>query len=307
MKKNLILLLLIFFSLFGYGQRDTVLHIDDHKNLTDSLPGYSNLATVYQDSANSPTFNPKKNGVYKLNPAVDIPVIAVGSGWSIYAFTKIYSKGASTEQQILDLKTNDINSFDRGAVRPYSQSLDNVSYPFFYASMPLPFIFFLTGEQTRHDFGKLSALYWETFSVTGLFGTGATYFVDRYRPYTYSNETPMDKRIAENAKNSFYAGHVEVVATSTFFIAKVYSDYYPESKIKWVFYGAATAATGGMAYLRYQAGMHFPSDIIIGSSMGALAGILVPQFHKHRLIKNHDLSIVPFSNEQSKGLALFFK
>ena len=30
--------------------------------------------------------------VYKLKPAVDIPVTAVGAIWSGYAFTKIYSK-----------------------------------------------------------------------------------------------------------------------------------------------------------------------------------------------------------------------
>src|SRR5438105_12143765 len=101
-----------------------------------------------------------------------------------------------------------------------------------------------------------------------------------YRPFAYSPLTPMDKRMDQNAKNSFYAGHVEVVATSTFFIAKVYSDYYPESKVKWLFYGVAAAATGTMGYLRYEGGMHFPTDIILGTTMGALTGILIPQFHK---------------------------
>jgi len=308
MKKNIsICILFIFFYLSGYGQVDTVQHINDHKELTDSLPGYSNLTPVYQDSSASMPFKHKKTGVYQLNPTVDVPVIAVGTGWSLYAFTKIYKKGASTEQQILGLKTSDINAFDRGGVHPYSQSLDNISYVPFYAAMPLPFVFFLTGEKTRHDFGTLSILYWETMSVTGLFGTGGTYFVDRYRPYAYSPETPMDQRLNQNAKNSFYAGHVEIVAASTFFIAKVYSDYYPESNLKWAVYGFAAAATGTMAWMRYEAGMHFPSDILLGTSMGALSGILVPQFHKHKLIKNHDLGFVPFTNEQGKGIALYYK
>src|SRR5437016_3448176 len=65
--------------------------------------------------------------VYHFNPAVDIPVIAVGSGWSLYALTKIYQKGASTEQQIMNLKTTDIPPIDRSAVRPYSHSLDSAS------------------------------------------------------------------------------------------------------------------------------------------------------------------------------------
>ena len=173
--------------------------------------------------------------------------------------------------------------------------------------MPLPFIFFLTGQDMRNDFWKLSFLYWETFSVEGLLGTSATYFVDRYRPFVYSSQTAMDKRIDENSKNSFFAGHVEVVATSTFFISKVYSDYYPDSKIKWVFYTVATAATAGMGYLRYQSGEHFPSDIFLGAATGALTGILVPHFHKHQLIKDHDLSMNPFINGDVKGFALIYR
>jgi ketol-acid reductoisomerase len=59
----------------------------------------------------------------------------------------------------------------------------------------------------------------------------------------------MEQRQVQNAKNSAFSGHVEVVATSTFFIAKVYSDYYPEKKL--MMFGMASVATGGMAYMRY--------------------------------------------------------
>src|SRR5262245_26927192 len=59
-----------------------------------------------------------KYPVYKLKPAVDIPVIAVGAGWSLYAFTKIYSKDSTSAEDVLSLNKNDINKFDRWAVRP---------------------------------------------------------------------------------------------------------------------------------------------------------------------------------------------
>jgi membrane-associated phospholipid phosphatase len=248
----------------------------------------------------------KSNQVYKLKPAVDIPIVATGTIWSLYAFTKIYSKGAIPEEKILSLNKDDINGFDRWAVYPYSKSYDDISYYPFYAAMPLPFVFFLTGERTRNDFWKLSFLYWETMSVTGLFGTGGTYFVDRYRPYTYSSETPMDKRTSQNGKNSFYAGHVEVVASSTFFISKVYSDYYPESEIKWLFYGVASVATGTTAFLRLRGGQHFPSDILLGTTMGVLTGILVPQAHKNRMNKNHEMGLLPFRSGDAYGLSFSY-
>src|SRR5678816_4191986 len=70
----------------------------------------------------------KKESVYTLKPGVDIPIIAVGTAWSIYAFTKIYNKTPPTVEQIQGLKTSDINAFDRWAVYPYSKSLDDLSY-----------------------------------------------------------------------------------------------------------------------------------------------------------------------------------
>ena len=96
-----------------------------------------------------------------------------------------------------------------------------------------------------------------------------------------------------------------MIATSTFFIAKVYSDYYPETKL--MAFGLASVATGGMAYLRIKGGMHFPSDVVIGTAIGTLSGILVPHFHKHRLIKNPAMSIVPYSAGDTHGLVLTYR
>lgn len=252
------------------------------------------------------THTKTNNKVYKLKPGVDIPVFAVGAGWSAYAFTKIYSKEHSTEEQVLALDKNDINWFDRRAVRPFSESMDKASYYPFFASMTLPLLF-LTGEQTRKDFFKLGFLYLEAMSVTGLLYTGSVYFVDRYRPYAYSDGSTIDQRTRGGAKNSFYAGHVALVATSTFFMAKVYADYHPESRSKWVFYSLAGATTGVTAYLRYRAGQHFPTDLLLGMAQGTLTGLLVPEFHKCKLLSEEKLSILPYSTGKTHGLAFVYK
>ena len=244
--------------------------------------------------------------VYKLKPARDIPAFLVGAGWSAYAFTKIYSKDRSSESKILSLNKNDINGFDRWAVRPHSEKVGKTSNYIFYGSMPLPFLF-LGCKETREDFFKLTFLYLEAMSITGLLYTGSVYFTNRFRPYAYSIETPMTWRTRGGAKNSFYAGHVALVATSTFFMAKVYADYNPDSKVKWLFYGVAGAATGTMAYLRHRGGFHFPSDILLGITQGTLTGILVPHFHKNKLIKDPNLSLLPYGNGQENGLTLVYK
>lgn len=243
--------------------------------------------------------------VYKLNPGADIPITAIGTGWSLYAFTKIYNKDPSDPETISNLKHSDVNGFDRWGIRPYNKKVDELSYIPFYASMPMP-VFFLFDKKMRKDFVKLSFLYLEAMSVTGLLYTGSTYFKDRYRPYVYSEETPMDYRTRGGGKNSFYAGHVALVATSTFFFAQVWADYHPDSKAKWVFYGIAGAATGYTAYMRHRGGLHFPSDILLGTVQGTLSGLLVPRLHRTKLFRNQKLAITPFTG-QSHGLAVRYK
>ena len=274
-----------------------------------------NEVTVHQSGSNDTDQNPLKvviipvedkvidynrESVYKIDPAVDIPIVTVGTIWSVYALSKIYTKTSPTVAEIQSLNRNNVPAFDRWAIYPFNKNLDKLSYYPFYASMPLPFLFSISNGKTGKDFFKLSFLYWETMSIVGILGTSATYFVDRYRPYCYTNETPMDTRTSKVSINSFFSGHVEMVAAPTFFIAKVYSDYYPDSKIKWVFYGFAASVTSATSYLRLRAGDHFPSDIILGALVGSLAGILVPEFHKNN---NSGVSVLPYSNEMAKGLS----
>src|SRR5690242_5750112 len=107
----------------------------------DTLSSNQQDTTVRTDTmrTNFPTSPLKsKQSVYKLRPGVDIPVFAIGAGWSAYAFTKIYSKPHSTDEEILNLNKNDINGFDRWAVRPFDEKIDKISYYPFFASMPLP-------------------------------------------------------------------------------------------------------------------------------------------------------------------------
>ena len=147
--------------------------------------------------------------------------------------------------------------------------------------MPLPLVLMLD-KDIRQDAGKIGFLYLEAMSMTGLLYTGSVYVYDRYRPLAYNDAVPMEERMKGGSKNSFFAGHVALVATSTFFTAKVFSDYNPNSKLKYLLYGVAVVSTAGTAYLRHLGGKHFPSDILLGTAVGTLSGLLIPQFHKSK-------------------------
>jgi membrane-associated phospholipid phosphatase len=247
----------------------------------------------------------EKEPVYTLKPVVDIPLTAAAAGFTVYGFSKIYSKEASTLQQIQNLKKEDINGFDRWAAGLHSQKAADVSDLFFYGAMPLPLLL-LADKDIRSDGFKITFLYLQAMSLTGVLYTGVPSLVDRYRPLTYSNAVPMEERVSGNNRNSFFAGHVALVGTSTFFAAKVFSDYHPDSKLRHVFWGAAAVATATTGYLRHRGGKHFPSDIVVGAAIGTLSGILVPHFHKKPLFKNQSLTVLPFSGK-SHGLAAVYR
>lgn len=228
---------------------------------------------------------------YKLNLLVDAAITIPATAWAVYAFPKIYSKPDIDSITVATLNKENIPAFDRWAVR-HSDKADEQSNILFYASMPYPFVL-LFDKEIRKDAATVGALYWEAMAVTGLLYTGGDYFIDRYRPETYDESKPFGERQSGNEKNSFFAGHVALVSTSTFFTASIYDQYHPTSKFKWVLYGAAIAATGTTIYLRHVAGKHFPSDLLVGTIIGVGSGMLVPRLHRNPAAKKHALTIMP--------------
>lgn len=256
---------------------------------------------------NEPTIpNSKLERVYKIKPVIDFPLIAVAGGFSGFAFTKIYSKDPSTEQQIMDLDKKNIPSFDRWAAGMSDENAAATSDIFFYGSIPVPFALLLD-KKIRRDGARVGLLYLEAMSITGMFYTGTVFFVDRYRPETYNTDLEVKDRTSGNYKDAFMAGHPALVATATFFTAKVYSDYNPESNFKYVLYGVAIAATGTTVYLRHAAGKHFPSDLLVGTTIGTLSGILVPHFHKNKPVKERSVGFMPIYNGKMGGFAMTYK
>ncbi len=268
---------------FGQTTPDTTMNAQPDSVMQTDADTTAPPATLTQEKP------PYSDEVYKLKAASDIPVIAIGTGWSLYAFTKIYSKDKSNEETILSLNKNDINSFDRHGADVFHPKASDHADMIFYGSMPLPVILMLD-KAIRKDAFKIAALYLEAMSITGLLYTGSVYLNDRYRPYAYNPDVPMARRTRGGAKNSFFAGHVALVGTSTFFVAKVWNDYHPHSKARWLPFTLAGLATGTMGYLRYRGGEHFLTDIGIGMVVGTLSGILVPHVHKNKDITDRRLS-----------------
>ena len=291
MKKALFLV--IFFALKLNAQEAVKPPIDKATVISDTL------------AQNRKATDRQKDKIYRMNYKVDIPIIVVGGAATIYSFTIIYTKKATPEATILALNKNNIPSFDRWATKYHDVNMDKISYYPFYAAMPLPLILLLDKKVSK-DAGRIGLLYLEAFAFTGVVYAGAVYSVDRYRPDVYNTSLDMSYRTNGNYRNSFFAGHVAVMATSTFFIAKVFDDYHPQSNWKWVIYGGAAVATLGMGYMRLEAGKHFPSDILLGAVVGTASGLLTPTLHKNKT-REQKWSLNPDIMTNGAGFAFTYK
>lgn len=231
------------------------------------------------------TSSSKNESPYTTRFAVDGPIIGAGLGLTFLGFKGIQNKDALTDQQVNALSTKDVNGFDRFSAGWYSPAADDASYLPFYASFTYPVIGLLN-KNTRGKAGQVMVLYLETMATTGALFTMAAGYIVRHRPLVYDTRSEADggasadKKKSKNSQRAFFAGHTAATTAASFFAAKVFSDFNPDSKLKPYVWGLATATSVSVGYLRLKAGQHFLSDNIIGFGVGAAAGFLVPHFHK---------------------------
>jgi membrane-associated phospholipid phosphatase len=248
----------------------------------------------------------KTISAYKIKPGIDIPITVVVDAWSFYGMSVIYGRDAIPEAEILALNKNNINRFDRPITGNYSLKAKAASDKFFYGSMPLP-LFLLLDKKIRKDGLKVGLLFLETMGTTGVLYTTSAMIANRFRPYAYNTDVPMDIRTRGGVKNSFYAGHPSLVATTTFFMASVITHYHPIMKHKWILYTIAGGVTATTGLLRIQAGQHFKTDVITGTVIGTLVGILVPRIHNSKTYKASRLSLVPNFKNGASGFTAYYK
>lgn len=197
------------------------------------------------------------------------------------------------------LNANEINFFDRSATRFYSKTVSQTSDFLLISGSVAPLFLFLD-EQIRSDLAPVFVMYLETMSYSAVLPTFGKGTVQRIRPYVYNPDTPSNIKTSRESKKSFFSGHASFSFSTTVFFASVYTKYHPESKkIVWPL-ALLTSSTVG--FLRYRAGMHFPSDILVGAIVGSGIGYLIPKIHE--CTKDSSWSILPQLSSRSGTLSL---
>jgi membrane-associated phospholipid phosphatase len=236
--------------------------------------------------------------VYRMNYWRSLGFSALATAANLYAIPNlIKDKKPLTDAELQALNPNIFSDFDKWAL---NQDIDHerrgkidVTSDRILTVTSVGAAALFLDKKIRKDWLRILALYVETsgatFSVYNFSPFGAL-FNNKIRPLAYYDNFPLELRKDGNSRNSFYSGHVANAAASTFFMAKVYSDYHPElGGKKYLLYGLATLPPLLISYLRVKALFHFPTDCLVGLIIGGSMGVLVPETHR---IKN------------KKGLAL---
>lgn len=245
------------------------------------------------------TFSQENKSPYEWDWVQDGIWTGAALGASVTGYSLIINKDDITEEKLQQELNNqdNINFLDKWAVGNNSEAAIGQSNVPFAMSFASPFVLLFDDEINEHT-SQILGLYLESLSTTAALYTVTAGLVNRSRPYVYNENVSLERRLINNGQRSFYSGHVAAAATATFFAAKVYSDFNPDSPAKaWVWAGAATipAAVG---YFRLKAGQHFLTDVLLGYGLGAVTGYFVPELHK---TKGNTIEIVPSAGVSATG------
>ena len=242
---------------------------------------------------------------YETSFKKDAPLVVAGLGLSYLGLTLIKNKKELTLAQVASKSKDDVFFIDRFAAGNYSQKADDDSYIPFYGSFAIAPLVALIDRNQRSHYGQVSVMFIETMSAAAASFTIAAGLVQRSRPYVYNTSVPLAERQDSDSQRSFFAGHTAATAAATFFAAKVYADFNPDSKLKPYVWAAAATVPAVVGYMRLRGGNHFLTDNILGFGVGAACGILIPQLHK----KTNDtgLSVNPVMGFNYQGMGMTYK
>ncbi len=233
-----------------------------------------------------------QNNPYELNWKLDGPLLG-----GVFALSV---GGVLLERNIDDYTIDDINAldinnvpfFDRFATKKYSSAFKKNSDILFFSSFAMPFS--MINKRTKNHIGIHAVMTAETILLTSAFTGIAKIAVQRPRPLVFNSSIPIEDKLSKSNKYSFFSGHTSLTATSFFYTAQIFSDYFPESKWKPLVWTIAATIPAIVGFSRVYAGKHYPSDVIVGYLVGAGTGMLIPRIHRTKKKNGAELSFRKF-------------
>ena len=196
------------------------------------------------------------------------------------------------------LDPQEVNSFDRPFMAPYSKTLDDLSLVPAIAVALSPAVLL---TQPSSEYLTIGLMYIESFAITYGSKELIKYLVHRERPYMYDANTPMSLVQDEEHNESFLSGHTALAFNGASFASYVFCKYNPDSKWKIPVIAASYSLAAATAAMRVASGCHFVTDVLAGAALGTVIGIAVPALHTLLAKENVTVSASPFGLVFSKS------
>ncbi|MFC1586537.1 phosphatase PAP2 family protein, partial [Fibrobacterota bacterium] len=198
------------------------------------------------------------------------------------------------------LDRSDVFFLDRPAVDYYYRGAADVADASNTFALLMPFML-LIDKPIRRDMTLLVVMWYECyFWHRNIRGT-LKILTKRTRPFVYNRELETGRKYTHFARESFPSGHATYVSTYSTLAAKWFSDYHPESPLKYLVWGGAAAVNLTTGVAKVYSGDHFPTDVAAGLFLGTLVGWGIPELHKKR---NGSVSVLPMIHEERMGMML---
>lgn len=263
-----------------------------------------------------PTINWSQNTsvepMYNVNRWLSGSIGVGGTLTNILGIQSLLNKDSIPLDKVLALSDDDVNAFDRYALRQDLEKVDRakiLSDIGLYATFFAPGVLFFD-KKIGKEWKDISLMYFETQAIAAniyAWGPFGPRLIDRYRPGAYYSELTLDERRLGRKRNSFFSGHVSTTATASFFMAKVYCDFHPElKKKKLLIYALALIPPAFVGHNRIRSINHFPTDVLMGTAVGAAVGILIPVLHKNNKRGGGEVTLSSISDAYGAALRYTF-
>lgn len=241
---------------------------------------------------------------YQLKTGREVTLMGVGAVSLGASLALNHSIEPLTQAEISALNPDDINALDRKAVYRWSTSADHLSTVTLAGNFALAGLLTIGTKPMRQDIKTVGVMFIETMLIANGIERTVKGITQRTRPFVYNPSAPLDEKITRDARQSFFSGHATNAFATAVFTSEVFRHYFPHSKLKPVVWVGSLGVATATAVLRYEGGLHYPSDLLAGAAFGSLVGWGIPKLHevKNKTELGRRLDIQPWSSGAANGI-----
>jgi membrane-associated phospholipid phosphatase len=191
----------------------------------------------------------------------------------------------------------------------YSAKADRFSDVALVGNVAVVGLLTLGTKPMRQDIKTVAVMYLETLLLANGVERTVAAVTQRVRPFVYNGAAPLNEKLTRDARQSFFSGHSTNAFATAVFTGEVFRHYFPDSKWKPVVWIGSLGLATASAALRYESGLHYPTDLLAGAAFGSLVGWGIPKLHevKNRTALGRRLDVQPWSSGLASGLYVQYR